>query len=398
MATNAPVLVRHRVVDAQGDTSAYSVRCRIEESVLIEAEARTPVDSPFPDEVCHPVDLEYERTDLSMLSGGRALLLRATPKILSGASDVLDQTPGAVLVVARRLLNVPDITERLPQLREWGFQIALGDYVGDPAQEALLDVCDAVMVESSDRTAQIIADLDGRAQTIVDSVNTKAALDAAFAAGADLVCRTWTLTDVPRAPGELNADEVQSLQLLNLLDNQPMNQEAIVDLVGSSPELSVQALRLVNSSAAALRHRVDSVRQATVLAGPRRLRTIAIAALTHGERSCVDDLWAVLARAVAVAELTGKETGYTAGLLSGLADQRNFPIEWLVEQSGVSPQVEAALISGSGVMGAAIAAVTAVENAEPDRSMEVGLEPWAVSRSWLAGLAESWKIASALSD
>jgi EAL and modified HD-GYP domain-containing signal transduction protein len=221
---------------------------------------------------------------------------------------------------------------------------------------------------------------------------SRAALDRALGLGADLAETQWVFPDDERHAGDLVAEEMQCLELLALLDQHPADPGQVAEIISASPELSVAVLRQVNSSAVALRHRVDSVRHATVLVGPRRLRTIAVSALSGARHGHVDALWAVLSRAWAVSELTGRDAGYTAGLLSGLADVRQFPLDWLADRAGVSDQVRAALLSRRGRLGTTVAAVAAYEAGDLERVEATGLDPWVVSRAVLEAVVRSQEI------
>ena len=396
-AWQVPVLVRYRLADAEGRPGGYGLRMAapydVDDTTVLEA-----------------LDEEYRSTDLEQVSGwsagpdvpqrsrwrrapaqtdGGLFCVQATPALLAGASDLLGDISAAVVEVPSWLLGAPEVDQLMAEQADRGVRFALGGFRGTPAQVEALAVADTVMVDAQDRRLGDVVAACGSARVVARAADSRATERRALAAGAHLVETVWVYPDDERTPGDLDAVESQCLALLAALDQQPADPDQVAEVVSASPELSVAVLRQVNSSAVALRHRVDSVRHATVLAGPRRLRTVAVAALSGARQDGTDALWAVLARARAVADLTGRETGYTVGLLSGLADVRRFPLDWLTTRAGVSPQVSAALLAQRGTLGTAVAAVAAHEAGDVAEVASLGLDPWVVSRAWLSAVVQT---------
>ncbi len=371
-----PVVVRYQVTDQSGAVAGYGLRMAV------------PYDVDD-DDALAALDAEYRDADLAALGETRLFCLQATPSLLAAADDLLDDVVQPVVEVPPRLLTAEGVAELMAERHEQGVRFALGGFRGTPEQVEALDLADMVMVDAEDPQLEGTLAACGSAQVVARGAASREAADRAVAAGVDLVETTWVFPDDERSPGQLDAVEAQCLALLSALDQQPADPDHVAEVISASPELSVAVLRQVNSSAVALRHRVDSVRHATVLAGPRRLRTVAVAALAGARQDGLDALWAVLARARAVEDLTGRETGYTAGLLSGLADVRRFPLDWLTTRAGVSPQVSAALLGNRGALGSAVAAVAAHEAGNPAEVAALGMDPWVVSRAWLAAVVQT---------
>jgi len=365
-----PVLVRYRFADPSGQVAGYGLRMASPHGTDDEA-------------VADALDDEYRRTDLTELADGRLLCVPATGALLAEAADLLG--PEHVVELPPRLLGNPQVAALAAQQ----VRFALGDYTGTPAQLDALEWAEMVIVDAEDEHLDEVVATCGDTCVLAVGPASRACVNKAAAAGAGFVETTWVYPDDPREPGDLNAVEAQCLTLLAVLDQQPAEPDKVAEAISASPELSVAVLRQVNSSAVALRHRVDSVRHAAVLAGPRRLRTIAVAELSGSRQDGIDALWAILARARAVADLTGREAGYTAGLLSGLADVRRFPLDWLATRAGVSPQVSTALLARRGSLGAAVAAVAAHEAGYPADIAALGMDPWVVSRAWTDALVET---------
>ena len=138
---------------------------------------------------------------------------------------------------------------------------------------------------------------------------------------------------VPGASSRLlaQAAHVESLpSLSSVLDRAVRLTEAdeasaaeIADLISSDPSLSAQVLRLANSAAHGLQHRVSSIRQAVVLLGFDVLKGLLIgAAVFDTMQGTMAQLWAHSVSCALVASTISRramfaapEEVYTAGLL-----------------------------------------------------------------------------------
>jgi EAL and modified HD-GYP domain-containing signal transduction protein len=377
-------LVNQPVATVSGQVTAYALHAMIP----------TQRTAPACEDAEASLDAAYDATDLSSMSAGQPLLVAATHRTLM----TLD--PNVVPRVPRWLAREPD-TERIVAWRHArGLATSLSDFVADPAQLPLLPMAGMVSVDVAgvgDRLAELVnaAHAVGT-RVIAEGLFTDQQVDRAFAAGVDLVQgRIVPQGELER--GGLAAGELQCLELLQLLAEDPVDQNAVVGLVAADPNLTVGVLHLVNSAVFARTHKVDSVRQGVVLVGPRLLRAVASTALAGARNTRIDDLWQVLTRALACWDLSGDDAGYTVGLLSAVAEQRRVDLDWLAGMAGLSPQSAAALVDGAGQVGTVLSCVRAHEAGDPNVALTFGVDPHAVSTAWLDALPEALALATALS-
>lgn len=390
-AWTAPSLLRQPVVDPSGVTVAYAARVLVP-GARFESDPVEPTTAQLA-----AVQQEIAVTDLEHLSAGQPVILQVVPGMLADGAPALD--PARVhLEVPGFMAGDPTSIARVEAAIAGGSSLVVGNFINRPEQAALLGLADLVKVDARRPDLDTLVALAHAAgvRVVAEQANTAALQRRAFAAGADLVQGPWHLPDIPETAGEMSVGEVQALQLLDLLSEEPLDIDAVTGLIATEPGLSIGVLRLVNSSAFALRQRIDSVRRATVLVGPRRLRSLAVTSLAGAGSTSVDDLWVVLTRALTLWDLRGDDSGYTAGLLSAVADLRHFSSLWLVALSGVSDDVASALAHGGGRTGALLAAVRAHEAGEPAGVLAAGLDPHTVSRAWQVALPEALGIAQAL--
>ncbi|MFC6449155.1 HDOD domain-containing protein [Cellulomonas gelida] len=164
--------------------------------------------------------------------------------------------------------------------------------------------------------------------------------------------------------------------------------------VGVDPELTMRVLRTVNASATGLRHHVDSVSHAVSLLGPHRLAALVSSVVLGSDPASVDVLWTVITRGLAVWRLSGNEVGYTVGLLSAVSAALKISVESVVDRSGVSPDVAAALQGEGGPYGPALQAALAHEADDDDAILAAGFDPAHVARVYLEAMPEALASAS----
>lgn len=393
---SAPAIQRQPVVHPDRTVFAWALR----------AEAVPPLetDTPRPDQTSldRAVDAEFALLDLASLAGDRPLLLHCTPRILSGEQRLAATGCELVLELPGKLAEAADLTDQVDRIRAEGGRLALGDYTGTPAQDTLLDRVHLVKI-AADTDPETFTALVARAHqagaaVVAEHADTHADVKRALAGGADLLQGPMFQRDADVLAQEFSSGELQCLELMALLSDEPVDQAAVIGLVAADPMLTVRVLHLVNSSAFGLPREIDSVRQAVVLVGPHHLSALAVSALVGAHPSTVSELWTVLTRALACWDLSGDDSGYTVGLLSAVADQRRVDPGWLATMAGLSEEATAALVGLRGPVGAALASIRAYEFGDPRVATGFAIEPPTVSRAWLKALPEALGIAAALTS
>lgn len=378
----APAVTRQPLRDPHGRVVGYAVEAL----------------SPSADEA--GIEEAYAELDLGLLSAGLPVVVRATTALL-GQWD-LDATSGVCLGVPGSVVGRPETAARVQALHELGVPVSLAEYRGTAEQNRLLPWVAQVVLDGGDDMATLQA-LAAHAhgaglQVVARGADTVRTVERAFTCGVDLVQGPLVIRGREDAAGSLDAAELQCLELLRLLAEENVDQGAVIGLVAAEPALAVSVLRLVNSAAMGRPRVVDSVRQAVVLVGPRRLHALTVGALMAAGGTTVHELWAVLARATSVWDLVGHDAGYTVGMLSAVAGLRHLPADVLAERAGLSDEARAALCEGEGSLGGALRAVVCHEEGDAEGVLAAGWDPAEVAHAWLATLPETLALASALTD
>jgi c-di-GMP-related signal transduction protein len=348
----------------------------------------------------HLVDAQYRILDPDLLTGDKLLVLRATTRIFLDEGDIPYAGNGLVLEIPAELSARDDAYDLAATLKMAGYGLALGEYTGSSRYDRLLTLVDYVKVDvvrSQPDLGAIVERAKGAGATVIaERADTKERIGFAMECGADLLQGPMFERRRADADRPLSTGQVQCLELVRLLSAEYPDQDAVVRVIGTDPELTMRVLHLVNSSASGVRRHIDSVRQAVVLVGPRQLFALAMASIVDARAAAVGPLWSVLTRALTVARLTNSDEGYTVGMLSAVASHLRISVDSIIERSGVSDAIANALRDQTGPLGPVLAAVLAHEENDTTGVRTAGYEPIEVAHTHLAAIPEALATATAL--
>ena len=340
------------------------------------------------DELVHD---RYRNLDLTTLVHQDVAFVRATTAMLLGKVPVLTTLGGLVLEVPRHFAERSDAATHLERLRAAGLGLALIDYQPGAATDRLLPLVDFAKVDLA-RGLEPAALAVERAHelhtaVIAERVATAAAVSFCATAGVALHQGPLFQTDAPTVPRTFTASQIQCLELMQRLSVDQVDMDRVIRVIGADPELLMRVLTLVNSSAVSPRRRIDSVRQAVIMLGPRPLAALAAAAVIDAQGHSSAELWFMLTRALTCRTLTRSDAGYTVGLLSAVASQLRVEPAELIARAGVSDAVRDAVLTQRGPYGPVLAAVLAHEENTFSGVEATGLAPFDVANAYLAALA-----------
>jgi EAL and modified HD-GYP domain-containing signal transduction protein len=171
---------------------------------------------------------------------------------------------------------------------------------------------------------------------------------------------------------------------------------ALKRLISQDVGLSYRFLRLINSASFSLTQKVQSVPHAVAMLGERRVRQWLLVILLAGHKDAgAEVLTRALVRA-GMCEVLGLKTGaddsslFTVGLLSTLESLLRRPMDEILGELPMSPEVEAAISRRDGVAGRILDAVVAYEEARWSDAMAGGYEPGTLRECYIhaASLAD----------
>jgi EAL and modified HD-GYP domain-containing signal transduction protein len=207
---------------------------------------------------------------------------------------------------------------------------------------------------------------------VAEKVETHEQLARCQALGFDL-CQGYFFARPKIVAGRtLGEDRLGVLQLLAVLHDPRSELADVQAVVQRSVSLSYRLLRYANSAALNLPRQINSIAQAAVILGQRRLRDMAtLLALTGLDGKPSELTRTLLARARCCANLAppglgNAETAFTVGLFSGLDALLDPPLDALLNGLPLSDEVSAALLDKQGSFGRILGAVLALEQGDFD--------------------------------
>lgn len=377
-ATSATVLARQPIVDRSGACHGYELLFRGGPVPTVGADDDRATAGVLVAAAC---DIGWER-----LGGGRPLYLNVGSGLLLDSVVEMAPPDATVLEVLERVTPDGQIVERLAELRERGFRLALDDFVPGSPAEVLVEHVDVVKVDvldvAEETWPEVVRSLHARGVVAVaEKVEDQAAHEAALAAGFDLFQGYWYARPTVQRSMKMTPQRTICLRLMGVLMQPDPSAAEIEALVSSDAALVVRTLRMANSAAVGASRAIESVRQAVVMVGPKTLAgwvALMVMAQDPGDNPLVATEVLVHARACEIvasnesAELAGQ--AFLAGLTLGLVERAGVPVDDLLDVLGASPAIRDAVLRREGRLGEVVERVDAhLSGREPDASVTVQL-------------------------
>jgi EAL and modified HD-GYP domain-containing signal transduction protein len=348
-----PVVTRRPVLDRTLRTVAYQL-------VFSERSAAFPV---------WPAEL---------IAGSHPAYVEVLPEMLAEDAPLPVNPASVVLELAAGTAVDPTQLDRLRRLRAQGFRMVLRDAGGRPGPEPLLEVVDAVKFNvlrlGHHETLAELARLQGSGlRTLVEGVDSEDSFEVFRDAGFDLFQGLFYERPNLAAGVALPVGHGAALGALHQLQSKGADFDALEEIIRRDVALSYRLLRHVNSAFFSLPRTVGSIREALMLLGTRAVRQWAVALVLSGLEHRPHALLATALVRARTCELVlapyDKESaghGFTAGMFSLLDAILGAPMDEILAELPLAPQVEAAITRHEGVAGKALAKAIAYERGDFD--------------------------------
>lgn len=189
-------------------------------------------------------------------------------------------------------------------------------------------------------------------------------------------------------------NQIAILTLLAKLQNPETDMGEVEEIIKQDVALSYKVLRYVNSAFFSLPKKVDSIGQATCLAGLARLKTWGTLLVMAGmDEKPLELLLMALVRAkmseILATALHEQDVDdyFTVGLFSVLDALLDKPMHEVLSLVELSPPVHAALVEQSGQLGKVLQCVMAYEVGDWNGVQELGLDLPTLQQSYFDAMA-----------
>ncbi|MCM2131712.1 EAL and HDOD domain-containing protein [Larsenimonas rhizosphaerae] len=267
------------------------------------------------------------------------------------------------------VLETVDVTdeniEALRHLYEQGYTLALDDYSQTDADHPFLPWVRIVKLDFPvyDDIALIrtVIQLKRRYPSLLllaEKIETQSDYEQCMQAGIDLFQGYFLARPAPVHGKQLDMNHAGILKLLKVLNSPDVTTLEVTRIIERDPALSVQLLKLVNSAYYQRATDIVSIRQATLLLGLQRIRSLAsLMALTRTSQTGTALPHMALTRAFLAFELAAQfdsdtqESAFMVGLFSYLDAFFSIPVEQLLEAIPLHDNIRSALLHHEGVLG-----------------------------------------------
>jgi EAL and modified HD-GYP domain-containing signal transduction protein len=218
-------------------------------------------------------------------------LAHGLPAFVNCTADSLTEEWVKVLPPRMTVLELPAGAEPTPgllaacrKLKASGFRLALADFNGEPESRSLADLADYVKVDfvKADAAARhnLLRWLEGSAAcAVAQNVETQEQYGQACKEGFELFQGYYFCRPEPLKSHKIPGNRLVHLEILEDLQNDPVDLQRMSQLVMCDASLTYRLLRLVNSPICAMRQEVTSIQSALMLVGESTFRRIAILAI-----------------------------------------------------------------------------------------------------------------------
>jgi EAL and modified HD-GYP domain-containing signal transduction protein len=218
-------------------------------------------------------------------------LARGLPAFVNCTADSLTEEWVEVLPPHMTVLELPSGAEPTPslmaacrKLKSSGFRLALADFTGNPESRPLAELADYIKVDmlkvDAVERGNLIRWLSGSTASLVaQNVETQEQYGQACKEGFDLFQGYYFCRPEPLENHKIPGNRLVHLEILEDLQNDPVDLQRLSQLVMCDASLTYRLLRLVNSPICAMRQEVTSIQMALMLVGEATFRRIAMLAI-----------------------------------------------------------------------------------------------------------------------
>ncbi len=316
--------------------------------------------------------------NLDEMTGGTKAFINCTHTVL--IKDLMTTLPRQQAVVEVLEDVEPDekIIEACRRLKSLGYTLALDDFVYHENFEPLLELADIIKVDF------LLSDVDEQerlAKTMIprgikmlaEKVETHEVYEHAKQMGYQLFQGYFFAKPVIISRKDIPTNKIQFLRILKDIHAQEVDFKKLALTIQSEVSLSYKLLKLINSAAFALRHKVTSILQALSLLGLREIRSwvslLSIASMADdkpAELVVCSLIRARLCEQLAQPLKMGDRQSdmFLMGLFSLLDAIMSRPIDEILEEITVEDDIVEALIGEPGTLRSILDLVIAMEKGE----------------------------------
>ncbi len=318
---------------------------------------------------------------LNEMSGGGKVFINCTRKVL--VEDFMTVLPrqSAVVEVLEHVTPDDQVIEACRRLKKQGYILALDDFVYHDNYEPLLELADIIKVDflesSVEEQARLAKVMIPRGiRMLAEKVETHEVYEEAKKMGYQLFQGYFFAKPVIVSRKDIPTNKIQFLRILKDIHAEDVEFKKLAETIQSEVSLSYKLLKLINSAAFALRHKVTNILQALSLLGIREIRSwislLSVSAMADDKPAELVVSSLVRAKFCEhLAEPCGymgrKSDLFLMGLFSLLDVIMSRPIAEILKEITIEEDLVEALTGTPGTMNNILELIVAIEKGDWDR-------------------------------
>lgn len=366
-------IARQPIFDTRGRVFAYEL--------LFRSGLHNYFDSDDPDHAAASVIANSNLLfSLTEMTGSTKAFINCTRRVL--LENLMMTLPRQQTVVEILEDVEPDgpLIAACQHLKDEGYMLALDDFVYHKNYEPLLKLADIVKVdfllsevEEQERLARLL--IPRGIRMLAEKVETHEVYEQAKSMGYQLFQGYFFAKPLIISRKDIPTNKFQFLRILKDVHAEDVEFKKLAQTIQSEVSLSYKLLKLVNSAAFALRHRVTSILQALSLLGLREIRTwvslLAISAMADDKPAELVISSLIRARLcehlARPANLAARKSDlFLMGLFSLLDVIMSRPLDEILKEITVDEEVLEALTGTPGQLHNILQLVIAMEKGDWD--------------------------------
>ena len=385
------LLARQPIFDRNTKVVAYELLFR-----AVNPERADVVDGDFATSAV--LENAFMNLSIDDVIGDHKAFINFTPRLLEMEIPI---EPARCVIEVLEDVEVTDaLLESLKRAKQKGHLVALDDFEYNEALQPLVDLADIIKLDVLALTDSELVDAVGRLSAygvtlLAEKIETNEMLRHCLDLGFEMFQGNFLSKPEPITGRKLAANKIVVLELLTKLQEPSSNFKDLELLISQDPALGLKTLRLVNSAYYGPRHQIESLSHAIAYLGMDALRSLASLLVVSGLSDKPDALRDFALERAKFCELLGRKVKeaeasvfYSVELLSTMDTYFDQPLEEILGNMSLRPDVKAALLDREGELGAVLALVERVQRGELeaivwDRLADFDLSPQVVNELYM---------------
>jgi EAL and modified HD-GYP domain-containing signal transduction protein len=344
---------------------------------------------------------------LEQVSGQKLSFINLTRKL------VLDLPPlpkeSVVLEILEDIEVDPPLIEAVKRLVAQGYTIALDDFVFNESLRPLVELAHIIKIDilalSREQLHEHVALLKKYpVKLLAEKVETHEEFELCQSLGFDYFQGFFLSRPKIVSGRRASTNKIVVMQLLAKLQNPDISVKVIEGLLSEDVRLSYKLLKIVNSAAYGRLRQIESLQQAIVFLGLRKLKEwVSLIAVTSVDNKPHELMITTMVRAkmCETVLLQGKakqlsDMGFTIGMFSTLDALLDDSMDHLLKEIPLSDDIKCALVGREGILGSTLDNVMAYERADWDQLAQKQVALSSYAEAYLGGIQWAQDMGKAL--